>query len=184
MKLWLVRHALPLAPEGLCYGASDFEADVAATQQAVGALAATLPQGLAARCSPLRRCRQLADALQQLRPDVVCREDARLAEFDFGCWEGQHWSAIPQGEYARWTADFAHYRFGGRDSVAELMARVASALAEAQGEGRDALWVTHAGVVRALQLLVAGQCVPRTAADWPREGVGFGQARVLTVNTA
>ncbi|GAB3766852.1 alpha-ribazole phosphatase [Ramlibacter monticola] len=184
MRLWLVRHAMPIAAEGLCYGASDLEADPAATQQAAAALATSVPRGLAARCSPLQRCRQLAVALQQLRPDLTWQDDARLAELDFGCWEGQRWSAIAQEEYARWTADFALYRFGGRENVAELMARVASALAEARRSGRDGLWVTHGGVARALHLLVAGQGVPRTAADWPREGLGFGEARVFTVTDA
>jgi len=139
---------------------------------------------LAARCSPLRRCRQLAGALQRLRPDLAWQEDARLAEFDFGCWEGQRWSAIAQEEYARWTADFAHYRFGGRESVAELMTRIALALADARGAGRDALWVTHAGVARALHLLLAGKGVPREAADWPRATLGFGQALLLRVPNA
>src|SRR5205085_5454037 len=102
MKLWLVRHPQPLVAEGVCYGASDLASDPAATQAAAQALAASLPRGLDASSSPLRRCTELAVALQQLRPDLPWRADARLAEFDFGCWEGQRWSAIAQDEYERW----------------------------------------------------------------------------------
>src|SRR5256885_11764934 len=37
--------------------------------------------------SPLRRCRQLAQALQALRPGLASAMDSRLLEMDFGEWE-------------------------------------------------------------------------------------------------
>jgi alpha-ribazole phosphatase len=174
VKLWLVRHARPLAAEGLCYGATDLEAEGEATRQAARALAAVLPAGLAVRCSPLRRCRQLAEALQALRPDLVHQLDARLREMDFGHWEGQRWDAIGRAQFDAWMGDFARHRCGGGESVADLMERVAPALAEARGGGDDALWVTHAGVGRAVRLLARGIAMPRTAAEWPTEGLAFG----------
>ena len=39
MKLWLVRHAKPLVDEGVCYGASDLDADPEATLAAAQELA-------------------------------------------------------------------------------------------------------------------------------------------------
>jgi alpha-ribazole phosphatase len=175
MKLWLVRHGPPLVEQGICYGATDVPADPHATLRLAQELAATLPPGLAATCSPLRRCTQLADALHAVRADLAWRADARLAEMDFGAWEGRRWDAIGRAEFDHWTADFAAYRCGGGESVAQLMGRVALALQDARAAGGDALWLTHAGVIRAARLLVAGVAVPRTAADWPREGPDFGQ---------
>ena len=176
MKLWLVRHAQPLVDGGVCYGASDVPADAQETLRAARGLAAQLPPGLAMRSSPLRRCRQLADALCALRPDLACRDDSRLAEMDFGRWEGARWDAIARDDFEGWTADFPGWRCGGGESVAQLMARVAAALADAQAGAGDALWITHGGVVGAVRLLAAGIAVPRLAADWPRGALDFGHA--------
>ena len=181
MKLWLVRHARPLVDKGVCYGATDLQADVQATLQAAAALAVALPRDLAVACSPLQRCVQLAAALQATRPDLGYRTDARLAEMDFGCWEGMRWDAIGQAEYDRWTADFSGYRFGGRESVAQLMARVGAALADAGRSGGDMLWITHAGVIRATRLLAQGVAVPRRAADWQQETPGLGGWQTIIV---
>ena len=174
MKLWLVRHARPLVPAGICYGASDVPADADATLHAARALAELLPQGLAVRSSPLRRCRQLAAALQTLRPDLVAQPDARIAEMDFGAWEGQAWDAIGRPALDQWAADFPRYRCGGGECVSELMARVSAAWDEARLAGDEAVWITHAGVVRAARLLAVGVRLPRAAAEWPRQPLDFG----------
>ncbi|HEX7891857.1 MAG TPA: histidine phosphatase family protein [Ramlibacter sp.] len=179
MKLWLLRHAQPLVPDGVCYGATDVTADPQATQQAAIAAAALLPSGLAVRTSPLRRCRELAQALQVLRADLAALEDARLAEMDFGRWEGQPWSAIAPSDFAAWMADFPGYRCGGGECVSRLMARVDAALDETRRGGRDALWIAHGGVVRAVRLLVAGKRLPARADEWPREPLDFGQAACI-----
>lgn len=175
MKLWLVRHARPLIAPGTCYGATDVPADARETDAAAASLAAALPRGLAVASSPLRRCAQLAQALQGLRPDLAWRPDPRLAEMDFGAWEGQAWDAIGRREIDRWTADFARHRCGGGESVDDLLARTRQALAEAVAAGADALWITHAGVGRAVQVLVQGVTVQR-AEEWPRAGLAFGEA--------
>lgn len=180
MKLWLVRHARPLAAEGLCYGASDIPADEEATLEAARALAGVLPTGLVVRSSPLRRCLQLADALQALRPDLAHRPDPRLVEMDFGQWEGRRWGAIGRAAFDRWMADFADHRCGGSgESVSDLIARVAPAYHEALAAGCDSAWITHAGVARAARLLARGVTVPRQAADWPVEGLDFGACEAL-----
>jgi len=179
MKLWLARHARPLVAEGLCYGASDVSAHEGATREAAQALAATLPSGLIVRSSPLSRCVKLAEALHGLRPDLAYARDTRLAEMDFGSWEGRPWSDITQEEFDLWTGNFTQHACGGAESVAQLMARTAAALADARRDAKDALWITHAGVIRAVGLLAAGIALPGSAADWPREGLAFGQASYI-----
>ncbi|MES2878446.1 MAG: histidine phosphatase family protein [Pseudomonadota bacterium] len=174
MKLWLVRHAQPLIAPGVCYGATDVAADPQATQQAAQALALTLPKDTAVTSSPLQRCEQLAHCLQGLRPDLSYKTDSRLAEMNFGCWEGQRWDAIPQADYERWTADFGEHCFGGVESSNQVLTRVASAWTEMQREARDAVWITHAGVIRAASLIARGVQQVEQATQWPQDAPGFG----------
>lgn len=178
MKLWLARHAKPLVGEGVCYGASDLPADAAGTLAAAQALAGAVPRGIAVRASPLQRCTALAEALAVLRPDLPWQADARLAEMDFGCWEGRRWVEIGEEEFARWNADFLDYRFGGRESVRGFMARVQAARAGSAATATQALWITHAGVIRAVGLLASG-VLPRQASQWPPETVGYGSFQCL-----
>jgi len=174
MKLWLARHARTHAPEGTCYGALDVEADPQATQEAAQVLAEVLPAAMHVRCSPLRRCMHLAQSLQALRPDLLPVADPRIAEMDFGAWEGQRWDALGPAAFEAWMADFASHRCGGGESVSALMERTADALAQVRAGQGDVLWITHAGVVRAVRLLLRGVSVPAQASDWPEEGLPFG----------
>ena len=127
MKLTLLRHGVT---EGnlrrLYYGATDIP---------------LLPQGRQA----LRRAKETGvyptaghyytsglgrteETLRLLYGDVPHEKLPGLREMDFGCWEGVPWSAIPQDAFGPWMADFHAHRFGGRDSVGEMMQRVAQAL--------------------------------------------------------
>jgi alpha-ribazole phosphatase len=177
VKLWLLRHARVDGVSGVCYGVSDLPADAGHTAQAAQVAAIALPQGLAVWVSALGRARQMADALQQRRPDLpVARPDARLNEMDFGAWELQTWDTIPRAAFDAWTADFAHHRFGGAESTQAVIDRVAQALAELRQSGtQEALWITHAGVIRALQYLRTHGIEPiRHARQWPMEAPAPG----------
>jgi alpha-ribazole phosphatase len=173
MTLWLVRHAQPLVEPGICYGALDVAADAQATQQAAEKLAAALPQGFSVASSPLQRCELLTLTLSALRPDLVPIFDLRLREMDFGRWEGQRWDAIGQPALEAWTADFARHRPGGGESVQLFMQRVAAAW-DAVGT-QHALWITHAGVVRACRLLAGGTRTIDRADQWPHAAPGYGE---------
>ena len=173
--LWLVRHARPLVDAGICYGSTDIAAHAGATQSSAEELARELPQATRVVCSPLRRCIQLAQALERLRPDLHWRSDTRLVEMDFGCWEGWHWDAIPKAALDEWTADFAHWRFGGRESVAELVRRVSAVWSESRTRDDPVAWITHAGVIRAATLVAGGKREVLRSEDWPTEVAGFGQ---------
>ena len=120
--LWLVRHALPLAPDGqppsqVCYGHTDWPADATLTRQAAAKLAVALAaqphrhHHVVLRCSPLLRCLQLAQALQAVLPASQLTVDSRLAEMHFGQWEGVAWNDIPRHELDAWATDFAHCRW-------------------------------------------------------------------------
>ncbi|WP_077002668.1 histidine phosphatase family protein [Variovorax sp. KK3] len=176
MKLNLVRHAQTTAATGACYGRSDVDVTPEATQAIAERIAPALPAGIALVCSPLRRCAGLADAIVALRPELSLRVDPRIAEMDFGDWEGHAWSAIARAEFDAWTRDFADARAGGTgESTRAFMQRVGEAYDEWQAAGHDALWVTHAGVIRAVWALREGmRCVER-ADQWPSRPIGFGE---------
>jgi alpha-ribazole phosphatase len=184
MRLWLVRHAQVLLAPGTCYGALDVAADSEGTRQCALALAEVLPQGAAALTSPLQRCEQLAQALLGLRPDLTLQTDARLQEMNFGAWEGQRWGDIARSEFDAWMADFADHAVGGHgETVSDVMARVAQAFDELPA-GPNTVWITHAGIIRAAQLLAGGTRKVTRADQWPPEGVACGQWRTLALSSA
>ncbi len=188
MKLWLVRHAQPLVAPGICYGRLDLAADAAATADCARRLALALPAGIRVSASPLQRCAQLAEALQALRPDLAFHTDARLQEMNFGRWEGRAWRDIAPAELQAWTDDFPDYTVGSTgESVSAFMARVGAAfdaLARAAEPPENAtLWITHAGVIRAAELLAQGICHIDHARQWPLTAPNYGQWQTLALNS-
>lgn len=178
MKLWLARHAHPLIAGGVCYGQLDMAADADATADCARRLAGQLPRGIFVATSPLQRCEQLVTVLLGLRPDLTCKTDFRLQEMNFGQWEGRAWLAIDRNELQAWTTDFAAYAVGhDGESVAAFMARVGSAFDEV--EGQHTLWITHAGVIRAVELLSQGLRQIARADQWPLDAPKYGQWRSL-----
>ncbi len=187
MTLWLVRHAQPLIQEGLCYGQLDIPADPLATQHAAQAIAPLLPVGAKLYCSGLQRAQQLAQAIQQQlartihdqRDALLLNIDVRLNEMNFGSWEGVAWDEIPKAAFDRWTQDFDQHRFGGAECLRDLLIRVHRALLKLTTT-EDAIWVTHAGVIRAVNYLQQyGLQSLATAATWPTEAPAFGRWQCL-----
>jgi alpha-ribazole phosphatase len=181
--LWLVRHAQPLVAAGVCYGALDVPAEPAATLLAAKRLAHVLPMGANLTSSTLQRCEQLAQEICALRPDLTFKTDAALAEMNFGCWEGQRWDSIALAAYDAWTADFWQHPFGGAESVSQFMARVAGVWQRSRCADQAQVWITHAGVIRAVGLLVQGVQEVRCAADWPVAAPAYGQWITQTSDT-
>ncbi|HRE18620.1 MAG TPA: histidine phosphatase family protein, partial [Rhodocyclaceae bacterium] len=106
-------------------------------------LRAQLPVGLPLWSSPLQRARVLAEALHP-----APQFDPRLAEMDFGTWEGQAWDAIGPRALDAWAADIAGFRPPQGESGYEVQARALAWLAE-RSEA-ELVVVTHAGIKRAL----------------------------------
>jgi len=185
MRLWLVRHAHTGLASDVCCGRTDAPADPEATAQAAQRLHAVLPPAFVWWVSPLLRARQLAQALHALRPALPAPlADARLAEFDFGAWEGRRWDEVPRAELDAWAGDFAHARPGGGESVAALLTRVRQALHRAMAtRASDGVWITHAGVIRAVRYtLCAGeQALPCSAHEWPVDAPACGEWACVTL---
>lgn len=180
MKLWLLRHARPWIAPGVCYGRLDVAAHAVHSQRAaqawvdaVRSVQDSTQAHISVRSSPARRCTALTHWLVDAGFPALF--DEHLLELDFGTWEGQRWDALPASAFDAWTTDFAHGRPGhSGESVAELLARVEVALAEWRASGCDEVWVTHAGVIRAVQWLMQGRDLPAAAADWNLPAPAFG----------
>jgi len=181
MRLWLVRHARPLVETGLCYGTLDVTADEEETAAAAQRLAQLLPPSVEVLVSPRRRCAQLAQALAALRPDLPARVEPRLAEMDFGGWEGRLWNDLPRAELDAWAAEFAHYRAGlTGESTAQFVARVGRLLGESRAAGGDQAWITHGGVFKAMLVHQGGAGLPARV-DWPRQSLAWGDSHLFHV---
>jgi alpha-ribazole phosphatase len=195
-RLWLLRHAAVAAPPGLCYGSSDLAAHADATRDAGDAFAASWSasrprhaaapatrsqvaqaHGVTLHSSPLRRCIALARDVEERLPALgPVHVDPRLAEMDFGDWEGLAWDAIGRERMDDWLADFADAPAGASgESTRRFMARVGAAWDAWRASRRDAVWVTHAGVMRAAMLLHEGVRCPADAAAWPARPIAFGE---------
>lgn len=189
-RLWLVRHAQPAIALRVCYGVQDVLADPVATRDAASRLAAALPRGAVVVHSTLQRCELLALMLQALRPDLASKPDPRLREMDFGTWEGQPWDTIGKAAIDDWTDAFATHAPGGGESLQAMLTRVGLALRAAQqlhAERRieDFVWITHAGVARCVDWLLAhGPGAAPQPGTWPVQAPAWGGWQIRSLGGA
>lgn len=107
--------------------------------------------------SSLTRCAEPARRLA-LAGGLPHRLDARLLELSYGVWEGRSWEALEREDGARLSAWMAAWREAAPpdgESVMELESRVRAWWSELS-DGTHLL-VAHAGVVRALRVIVADE---------------------------
>ncbi|MCY0389098.1 histidine phosphatase family protein [Robbsia sp. Bb-Pol-6] len=178
----------------------------AAGATAIAAKLARLGIGsYALHSSPLRRCMEVARALAQRPGDQVTdaaadaahgaagnaaddaadsltdtppalAPDPRLAELDFGDWEGRRWDDVPRAALDAWAADIEHAAPHGGESVAQLAARTDSWLsdigARATATGAATVVLTHAGVIRVMTAR-ALSLPTLTCLDWTLQMTGI-----------
>lgn len=105
----------------------------------------------AARCSPLRRARQTAQAL-----DLTPADDAALRDLDAGEWAGQSLIALHQAQpeaLGRWLGDPTSAPPGG-ETRAALRRRMTSWLNARRKEKGHIVAITHEAVIRSAALVV------------------------------
>lgn len=146
MNLFLLRHTTPEIAPGTCYGQLDIALQNEEELKAARGRVTNLLPGAKIYSSPLRRCKQLAEFLEQ--PFTV---DERLCELNFGDWEGRNWSEVAQeAYYTHWRADIVSKRPPDGESLADLLARVEDFWQEInQLETEEPIvLITHSGVIR------------------------------------
>ena len=141
MILHLIRHPKPRITTGICYCQLDLATENSA--DVTKKLRLELPSDLPVWSSPLLRCRELAKHLHS-QPLF----DERLAEMNFGEWEGQPWNDIPRTQLDAWAADVAGYAPPGGESPLSLQRRALAFVADLKVP--EAVIVTHAGIIRTL----------------------------------
>jgi alpha-ribazole phosphatase len=156
-RLWWVRHG-PTHQAGMV-GWRDVPADLSDTA-ALARLSDFLPQDAPVISSTLRRAMQTADAIADHRPRLP--SDPDLREFDYGLWDGLHWTEIaekwPDLSRSYWESPGDAAPPGGESWTAGSM-RMTRATETIAGvhSGRDVIIVAHMGVIltqvqRALQV--------------------------------
>jgi len=173
VQLYLIRHPAPQVAAGVCYGRTDLPLaeDVAA---AAARIAPQLPPDLPVFCSPLQRCRQLADALHP-----APRSDPRLQEMNFGMWEMTPWDRIQREALDGWAADPLGYAPPQGESVGQMQERVQSFVTETRRQGLErAALVIHAGVMK----VIVGHTRELPARKWM--ALKFDYESVVCVNIA
>ncbi len=149
------RHPRPRVGSRICYGRLDVAlAEPAATGAAALITAARDPIERIVT-SPLSRAQDVARAIAA-RTGAPMHTDDRLAEMDFGGWEGEAWTAIPRPEIDAWAADPLRYQPGGGEAVADVLRRVRRAWTGIASSADTTLVVTHAGPIRCLLHIALG----------------------------
>jgi alpha-ribazole phosphatase len=173
VQVFLIRHPQPLIAAGICYGRLDV--DCVDPLPIAAHLRPRIPAGTPVFTSPLRRARQLAEAIA---PDAVI--DDRLAEIDFGAWEGRAWDDIERHALDAWAADVRGFVPPGGESVAQLQARAVDFAGTIDSLGvENVALVAHAGILRAL----AGYWRQLPFAEWTQLQFDFGSLTEITTST-
>lgn len=158
--LLLIRHA-PSDADGRLCGRVDVPARIDG-EPGIAALRGLL-RGVETRVSsPARRCVQTAAAIWPDGAAVVL--DERLWEQDFGEWDGQPYTEIPDLG-ALPPEQLAAHRPPGGESFDDLVRRAAPALREIAERyaNAPAAVIAHAGTIRAALALVLGASGPALA---------------------
>lgn len=159
MRVWLVRHAAPVTPEGITVGAGDPPLSPAGRAQA-RRIAASLAKRPLARVwsSDLRRAVETAATIAAAH-GLAVEQTPALRELDFGAWEGRDlrdlWFEDPPAALA-WEADItdAPRTFG--ESVRDLETRVRDFWNGVAVTGETVV-VAHHGSLAALESAIAGR---------------------------
>jgi len=166
--LWLVRHAMTVAPSGVAIGSSDPPLSEAGQVRA-RALAAELASRplTAVYASDSLRAGETARAIAH-RHGLSVRSDERLRELDFGAWEGRRladlWVDEPAAA-AAWERDIRATPPSFGEDMAEMEARLAAFIKDARAALDEVAVVAHRGSLAMLRSLISGAPLESTLAD-------------------
>lgn len=175
-SLLLVRHARVQVPQGVCYGRTDVALHPG-WEKIVSGLS-VLARGVGGRVvhtSPAQRCLNMARRLASAT-GMELRVDDRLAELDFGQWEGKSWQEIGRAALDEWAASPEHFTPPGGESGQVLRQRVRAFWRDLSEVGTAACVVSHGGPLRVMSALAEGH-----GPDLLRPSMPQGSARLWQV---
>lgn len=182
MVFYIWRHPKPIDAEGVCMGQTDIWVDKRKLKRLANRIQRfvrlhQLPKVI--WVSPLQRSLKVGQILAQRGFQYHVAPE--LAEVNFGVWDGQPWAQIAKQEIDDWCDNFADFAPKDGESLQQVFNRTEAWLnkmAKQNSDHRTILAVGHAGWINAASMIVAGQEVPKIAADWPRP-VNYLECRQL-----
>ena len=182
MVFYIWRHPKPIGAEGICIGQTDIWVDKRKLKRLANRIQRfvrlhQLPKVI--WVSPLQRSLKVGQILAQ--SGFQYHVAPELAEVNFGVWDGQPWAQIAKQEIDDWCDNFADFAPKDGESLQQVFNRTEAWLnkmAIQDSNHRPILAVGHAGWINAASMIVAGQEVPKIAADWPRP-VNYIECRQL-----
>jgi alpha-ribazole phosphatase len=146
MEIYLIRHTTPAIERGTCYGFADLDVANTFTEEATRVKQLLPDKPFIVYASPLQRCSKLARFLFNNHFTT----DDRLKELNFGDWEMQRWDDLGPDALQSWMDNYVYARVPGGESYADLYARSVAIFEEVIAQQKDAVLVTHSGVIRSL----------------------------------
>jgi alpha-ribazole phosphatase len=154
MQIYLIRHTTPLVAANTCYGQADVDLSADYLQEAAEVKKKINEAVTKIWCSPLMRCRKLAEFLF---PEQLIFFDDDLKEINCGRWELKSWDDIPKQELQHWMENYQTVPYPGGESYTMLQQRVMQVLQRISAEGHGTVGiVTHAGVIKCILALALG----------------------------
>lgn len=156
MKLLTVRHTKVDVPAGICYGQSDVGVYSTFPQEVVQVENAITIKPDVIFCSPLKRCRLLAENIYPANNIIF---DDRLKELNFGNWELKTWDEIYASEKGKvWMDNYQTLPTLNGESYPEMTDRINSFLIELKkSTAENVIVFTHVGVIRIIKSILDNQ---------------------------
>ncbi|MCG8482229.1 MAG: histidine phosphatase family protein [Clostridia bacterium] len=138
--------------KGLCYGASDvplassFEEEKNKVIKELSDFSYDMVYS-----SPSDRCVKLVQYLN--KPTII---DQRLKELNFGAWELKNWNHINDSYAKAWMKDYLNLSCPDGESFQDLIHRFSIFYQELIDVKRNAVIVSHEGIIRAAYHIIDG----------------------------
>ncbi|ANA14511.1 MULTISPECIES: histidine phosphatase family protein [Acetobacter] len=152
----LVRHAPVQVAQGICYGRQDVA--LSPGWESIVSGLSVLAKGAVCQVlysSPAQRCWQMAQRLAQ-SAGMELRVDHRLAELNFGRWEGVRWQDIDRTLLDEWAQNPEGFAPPEGESGQDLYQRIQSFWREVRQREENVCVLSHGGPLRLLSAFAGG----------------------------
>jgi alpha-ribazole phosphatase len=176
MNLYLIRHTKVDVQSGICYGQADvgvtatFQSEKEKVKSEISELSFD-----AIFCSPLKRCKVLAESIIQ-KEDIVF--DERLKELNFGDWELKPWDEIYNSSKGKlWMDNYQTLPTLNGESYPEMVNRISEFYTELLSKKyKNVAIFAHAGVIRIFKSLLEKKSIDELFSTFKPE---YGSVTVL-----